>query len=191
MYNQITKKQIEQKTKKLKQKNKWRTKMAIRMGVPKDSIKAPEPVDEDLYTLRIDGFKPGFTRDKSSINFNPLLRIVSGDKTGTKNAGKQLYESLNQQAGWLQRDMTHAAGLDMIKVDGTDDISIPGVWNGDPQKPETLRYEGPLVGKTFKAYVVKVQGNNNKFYNKVKYYMCTLPDCNKLYPEAPHSMDLT
>lgn len=163
--------------------------MAIRMGVDKSSINAPEPVDEDLYKLRIDGFKPSFTKDKTSLNFNPQLRIVSGKTTGDKHKNKQIFENMNQKAGWIQRDMVHAAGLDM-ETDN-DELFIPGKWHGDPQKPDSLKYEGPLVGKTLEAYVVKQQGNNNKFYNRVKYYVCTLPDCNKKYPEQAHSTDLT
>lgn len=163
--------------------------MAVRMGVDKSSINAPEPLEEDLYKVRVDGFKPGFTKDKTSLNFNPILRVVSGKNTGTKNAGKTLFENMNQKAGWIQRDFVHAIGLDM-EVDG-DELFIPGKWNGDPQHPESLKYEGPLIGKTLEVYVIKQAGTSKKFYNKTKYYVCTFPDCNKRYPEQPHSTDLT
>lgn len=172
--------------------------MAVRMGVSKDTLKAPEAFDEDLYEIRLEGFKPAFSKNKTSINYNPQLKIVSGDKTGTTNAGKKIpFESLNATAGWILQDFTHAFGEVMTELkDGT--MAIPGAWEGDPQKPETLRYVPDqngksLLGKTFKAYVVKKpnQKNPNSFFNVIKAYVCAVPNCNTTYPDITHSTDLT
>lgn len=162
----------------------------IRMGFSSDAIKAPEPVNEDLYTVRIEGFKPALSSAKTSINYNPVLRILSGKNTGAEFAGKSVFENLNSGAPWIMNDFVHAAGLPLDKIEETGELTMPGGFEGsNPEDPSTWKYVGPLVGRTLEVYVIKSE-YNNKPNNKIKYYVCALPDCNTKYPEVKHSTNL-
>lgn len=192
----LTDKQIQKRAQRLRIKLKRKVKviMPVRMGVSGDTLKAPEPVDEDLYTVRLEGFRPDATKNKTSINFNPQFRVISGSTTGGKFAGKNPapFESLNQNAGWIQQDFVHACGMELEK-DG-DEYFMPGKWDGDPvNNPKGLKYSGPLVGKTLKIYVIKKESQTKKgsFFNVLKYYVCAIPDCNTKFPDVRHSTDLS
>jgi len=168
--------------------------MAVRMGVSKDSLTAPEPVEEDIYELKLEGFKPKLSNNGDSVNFNPQLRIVSGATTGTKYAGKTpLFENLNSNSGWIQNDFVHAFGFPMDELpDGS--LAMPGQFDGPEDKPELWKYSGPLVGKTFKAQVIKQEyekkDKSKGVSNKIKMYICAIPDCNTKYPKMRHSDNL-
>lgn len=172
----------------------------VRLGVSPESLKAPEPIAEDLYTFRVEGFKPELTAKKDKINYNPQLKVVTGAKTGGENAGKPLFESLNSAAGWIQNDFVHSLGLEMEKQeDGT--LAMPGSFEAPElpdstvnQDPTTWKYNGPMIGRTGQAYVVKTEytakDGSKKPINKIKYYVCAVADCNKKYPDVTHSKDL-
>ena len=172
----------------------------VRLGVSPESLKAPEPVEEDLYTFRVEGFKPELTQKKDKINYNPQIKIVQGEKTGGKNTGKPLFESLNSAAGWIQNDFVHSLGLEMEKQDDGS-LAMPGSFDAPTNEqgetnmdPTTWKYNGPMIGRTGKAYVIKQEykdkNNQTRVVNKVKYYVCAVADCNKKYPDVVHSKDL-
>lgn len=161
----------------------------IRMGFSQEAVKAPEPVNEDLYTLRIEGFKPELSSKKTSINYNPLLKIVHGKNTGGEFSGKVIFENLNSGAPWIIQDFVHAAGLELDKLDDGQ-LTMPGGFEGSDQNdPTTWKYVGPLVGKTIEVYVIKSE-YNNKPNNKIKYYVCKIQDCNTKFPSISHSTNL-
>ena len=62
---------------------------------------------EGLYELRLEGFEPSFSKQKTSINLNPTLKIVNHQ---TLN-GKRVFENLNSGASWIIESFCHAFGF--------------------------------------------------------------------------------
>ena len=62
-----------------------------------------------------------------------------------------------------------------METDGTNSW-LPGDWDGEPEKPETWVYKGPLLGQIAEVEVA-VDSYNGKENNKVSRYICRVPQC--------------
>lgn len=155
-----------------------------KMSVSAEQIKAPEPVPDNIYELRLEGFKPKFSSKKTNVNLNPQLKIATGQFAGKT----PLFENLNSDAGWVINDFCHAFGIPMVK-NASGGFDIPGEFVGPDAEPEKWQYRGPLLGKVGKASVV-ITTYEGKPQNKVKSWICAVPNCNTQFPDIRHSNDL-
>lgn len=164
--------------------------MSPKMSVPKDSLKPPERIPPGVYEVRLDGFKPKLTRAKQdktqSINYQPQLKIIncaSVDADGKPLNGRQIFDWLNQNAGWVVEAFSHAFGFKLVETDG--DVGFVGQWNANPSDPDNVEkfvYNGPLLGAMGRVEVVEVQTDNNRKFTNIKQYFCKIPGCQEKHP---------
>jgi hypothetical protein len=130
---------------------------------------------DGLYELRLEGFEPEYSKAKTSINLNPVLKIVNH---ATLN-GKRVFDNLNSGASWIIESFCHAFGLPLTpNVNGGGDM--PGDFNGLEAldtNPDGVQYVGPLTGCVAKA-LLKTTSYNGKENSKVDQWLCSVPNCN-------------
>lgn len=152
---------------------------SLRFGVPSSKLQEKKWVPPGIYEFRIKGFKPDFTKAKTSINLNPELEIVNTPGTflcddpdcATKhddgqgnpghafNGNKPAFLSGNEGAMFIVVAMVHSLGFEMVEGinpdTGEPTTSIPGKFNFvKADDPRTWTYEGPL---TDSAYTGKLE----------------------------------
>ena len=69
---------------------------------------------------------------------------------------------------------------------GNGQYVLPGNWDGDIAKfkeddPTTWVYDGPLIGRDAQVEIAN-DTFNGKVNNKVKRYICAVPDCDTSVP---------
>lgn len=182
-----------------------------RFGVPTSQLQNLVEPPPGIYTVRLKGFKPKFTKDKQSYNFNPHLVIVA--PTGEKfrcsdpdcelkhGAGHELndcraaFVNLNSkpQAFFIARALSHMLGFNtIIEQDpdaGEEYENFVGKFSGDEQNPDSWVYSGPLIdaSTTGQLEVAKgdkqdAQGNIIGQKNIIKQYFCKIPGCQEKHP---------
>jgi len=152
-----------------------------RISVPKDQLEGIQPVENDTYTVRLDGFEPKTAKKGGSVNLNPILKIINHPK----HNDLRLFNNLNSKAGWIHKDFVHAFGLPM-EIQG-DEALIPGEFQGPEATPEKWVYVGPLLGRTAQLVVVQTPNSNTgNPRNEIKQFLCQVPGC-----KEKHSTDLT
>lgn len=161
-----------------------------KVAVNNEALKAPEPVEAGVYEFRFEGFKPSYSKDKGSINLNPMLAIINNPKyDGTvDNKKRYIFLNLNTKAPWIQQDLIHSMGMEMEKIDSTTS-QIPGTFDGPDNDPTQWKYTGPLTGRTGKVEVV-LGTWQGKPKNDVKQFICAVPDCASKNPDVRHSTNL-
>lgn len=147
---------------------------------PKESLEGRnyDLIPAGVYQYRVDGFKPKRSNDKQSINLQPQMKIINHATLNDQN----IFENLNSNAGWVQRDFCHALGL---RLDGpNEENGLPGDFIGDQNAdPATWRYQGPIIGKVGRCEVQHEpakdkQGNlTGKMRANIKKYFCAIPGC--------------
>jgi len=142
-----------------------------RMGVSTESLKGMPTMPQDIYTVRLDGFEPRFSKDRGSVNLNPKLVVINHPTLNDR----RVFDNLNSKAGWIQLDFCHAFGLPML-VEG-DTSFIPGEFQGPDNDPERWSYVGPLTGRLAKAEVAEVDNQRGGTRNAVKRYICAVAGC--------------
>jgi hypothetical protein len=152
-------------------------------------------VPEGLYQVKVLGFKPAKSKGGDSINFNPILELVGttdGSPCPKQEDGSpitsQYWAGLNSKADGIVNDFCHCFGLPMEGPPTA--LEIPGIFDGPEGEPSRWQYKGPLVGRIGKAYLIQ-QEYNTRQSNKIKYYVCAVPDCPTRFPKVRHSTDLT
>jgi len=127
---------------------------------------------DGLYELRLESFEPEFSKAKTSINLNPVLKIVNH---ATLN-GKRVFDNLNSSASWIVESFCHAFGLPLTpNPNGGGDM--PGDFVGPDDDPEKWQYVGPLNGAVAKA-ILKTKTYNGKDSSAVDQWLCQVPNCN-------------
>lgn len=142
-----------------------------RLTVSKEGVEGQPLLPEGMYTVRCDGFKPKFSKDKQSKNLNPVLKVTNNAEYNDRN----VYENLNTKADWIWKDFCHSFGVPIDQENGS--YVFPGNFEGPDDQPEQWQYAGPLVGQLAQVYVVQVSDNNGGIKNAVKFYSCKLPAC--------------
>ena len=157
-------------------------------------------VDEGLYWITLTGFAPKMSKKKpdgsggDSINFNPTMELTSledGSPAPVRDDGKPLpvFGNLNTKGAWVINDFCHGFGIPM-ETDSAGNLSIPGIWVPEAETDiEKCEYKGPLVGRKALVYLAKTT-YNGKEQNKIKYYVCAVPNCAQKFPKIKHSTDL-
>lgn len=162
--------------------------------VPKDKLKGFEALPPGIYQLRLDGFEPKFSKDKSSINLRPKLTVVNNQNNDLNDGKHRAFENLNSQAGWVLIDFCHAFGHRMSGEEegvpmeqwSSPDAGLPGEFvpnPTDPNNPEKWTYTGPLLGQVGTVEIVETIYNNKKQATINKYF-CTVPNCTHQHSEA-------
>jgi len=162
--------------------------MAFKMGFDKESLTG-KTVTPGLYTVRLTGFKPKKNKDGDSVNFNAQMKIINHPEYD----GTPLYETLSAKAGFTQWDFAHGFGLQLEDL-GNGQYVLPGTWDKDIAKfketdPLTWVYDGPLIGRDAQVEIANDTWDG-KINNKIKRYICAVPDCDSLFPDNKHSQDL-
>lgn len=143
----------------------------LKLKASSEEIKGLPPMTEGLVTVRLDGFKPAYSKDKGSVNLQPQMAIINHAEYNDR----RVFENLNTKGKWVWKDFCHAFGVAMPEVNG--DFEFPGDWDGPEDDPTKWQYRGPLIGQQAQIYVI--QGDNGKggINNKIKYYVCKIPGC--------------
>ncbi len=133
---------------------------------------------EGLYELKLEGFEPASSKTKTSINLNPILKIVNH----TTLSGKRVFDNLNSSAPWIIESFCHALGHNLTpNPNGGGDM--PGDFMGPDDDPSNWQYVGPLVGSVAKVYL-KTTSYNGKDSSKVNQWFCAVPGCNTKHAEG-------
>lgn len=160
-----------------------------------EKLNRPEPVPQNIYKLRLTGFKPKKSKDGESVNFNPEFTFID---PGQKWDGKVLKYAFvgSAKVPSLLQDMVHATG-EVMEVDENDPdapASMPGIWDADqvkfkPDDPSTWVYQGPLLNKDLQAelYIDDYNGQKN---NKILRFICAVPNCETRFPKIEHSKNM-
>lgn len=165
--------------------------MAFQMSFDKDSL-LQKVIPAGLYDVRLLSFKPELNKNKDGINFKPRMVVINNpeyDKTS-------VFDTLSSKAGFTQWDFVHAFGLELEEI-GNGNYVIPGTWDGDPATfketdPSTWKYDGPLIGRDAKLELAIEPSFNDsaKMVNKIRRYICAVPDCATKFPDNKHIMDM-
>src|ERR1700733_3805513 len=171
--------------------------MPFQIGASRQQLSGPPPVDNNIYTLQVAGFRPRLSKAGDSLNYNAEFTIINDPAL----TNRKLFASLNTKFFQAIRDFVHATGnvCEVASVSNPetgldeDGFVLPGMFeNADqfPSDPEKWgAYRGPLTNATFKAEVVKTE-YQGKIRNEVRCYFCTVPDCATLEPDLKHSQNL-
>jgi hypothetical protein len=153
-----------------------------KLKIDKKSLEGPQKVPNGVYTVRLDGFEPNFTKEKKegNYNLNPVMKIINNNDLHDR----RIFDNVNSNAGWIERDFCHCFG---IKLENPDDPDFPGEFTvppgGDSKDPTQWKYQGPLLGQTGRLEVAEVTGNNGKVYSNVKRYLCRVPGCTESHSQ--------
>lgn len=146
------------------------------LTIPKDVIEGKPSLPAGIVDLRLDGFKPQFSKEKTSYNLRPVLRLVgSQDEDGKE---RQIWFNMNTNFKPCLVDICHALGQTLVKnPDGT--YSIPGKFDGPDEDPSKWVYTGPLLGEVGKAELVEIpsQDDPTKMRNDILQFFCRVPGC--------------
>lgn len=155
-----------------------------KLKIDKKSLEGPSKVPPGVYTVRLDGFEPDYTKNKKegSYNLNPIMKIINNNDLHNR----RIFDNVNSNAGWIERDFCHCFG---VQLENPADPDFPGEFivppGKDSKNPENWDYKGPLLGQTGQLEVAEVTGNNGKVYVNVKRYLCRVPGC-----KEDHSQNL-
>jgi hypothetical protein len=142
-----------------------------RLTATKDEIKGLPPMPEGLYAVRLDGFKPKYSKDKGSVNLNPQIKVINHADFNDRI----VFENLNTKGKWVWKDFCHGFGVPLAEVNG--DFEFPGNFDGAEDNPESWQYNGPLVGQQAQLYLIQADDTKGGIKNAVKYYICKVNGC--------------
>lgn len=142
-----------------------------KISFSKEDLAGPPEIPEGLYELRLSGFKPKFSKDKSSVNLQPELEIVNHPL----HNGRNVLDWLNSSAPWIIESFCHCFGQQLTpNPNGGGDM--PGDFIGPDDNPEQWQYQGPLTGMVGKVYLKPVTFNG-KTNPRVDQWFCSVPGC--------------
>ena len=141
-----------------------------KLTASKEEVKGLPILPEGMYTVRLDGFSPKYSKDRASINLNPQMRIINNPEYNDRI----VFDNLNTKGKWVWVDFCHGFGIELVDTGG--DVEFPGDFDGPTDDPEKWVYRGPLQGQQAQLYVIQseYQGKEN---NKIKFYQCKIPSC--------------
>ena len=148
-----------------------------KLSASKEEIKGLPAMTEGMVTVRLDGFKPKFSKDKGSVNLNPELKVINHPEYNDR----KIFENLNTKGKWVWKDFCHAFGVPLVEVNG--DFEFPGDFNGADDNPESWEYVGPLTGQTAQIYIVQQDDTKGGIKNAVKQYICRVQGCTEKHSQ--------
>lgn len=142
---------------------------------PKESLEGKPPLPPDVYSVRLDGFKPKKSKAGDTVNANPVMKVINHPTLNDRN----VFDNLNSAAGWVMKDFCHAFGLQM------DNGSLPGEFPGTGDDPASWgEYVGPLKGRTAKIQIVRADNGRGGTKDAIKRYFCAIPNCQERHSES-------
>ena len=144
----------------------------------KESLEPKPPIPDGLYEVRLEGFEPKYSKDRTSINLNPVLKIINHPT----ETGRRVFDNLNSSAAWIIEGFTNAFGLELVS-DGSGGFNIPGDFNGPEDNPEQWSYTGPLTGCVAKVFLKRVT-YNGKESSKIDQWFNAVPGSTKKSPSG-------
>ena len=151
----------------------------LKLTASKEEIKGLPAMTEGMVTLRLDGFEPKLSSKKTSVNLNPIMKVINHAEYNDR----RVFENLNTLGKWVWPDFCHAFGIAMVEANG--DFEFPGDWDGPESEPDKWQYKGPLLGQQAQVYVVQVDDTKGGVRNAIKYYICKVQGCS-----SKHSANL-
>lgn len=149
-----------------------------KIGFSKESLEG-NLIPDGLYELRLEGFEPRYSKDRNSVNLNPVLKVVNH---ATLN-NKRVFDNLNSGASWIIEAFCHTFGL-ALTPNAQGGADIPGEFMGPDDDPEKWQYVGPLTGSVGKALLKKTT-YNGKENTKVDQWLCSLGStCSTKHPSG-------
>jgi hypothetical protein len=163
--------------------------MPFNFKLDKSKLNGQEPVPAGIYTVLFTGFKPAWSKKGDTLNYNPSVEIVNDPNY----ENRKLFTSLNSAIPSFIQDFVNSFGLEMEGDESSDDISIPGTFDADPEgfnetDPKTWVYAGPLEGKTAQWEIGETT-YEGKPRNEVVRFIPVQELVDK-YPEVKHSTDM-
>lgn len=164
--------------------------MAFQMGVSKEKLEGYKPLPAGVYDVTIVGFEPKLAKNKDSINFNPIIKVINHPE----HNGARIFFNCNTKAAFLWNDFCHCFGL--TPVEENNEAYLPGgesAWvpnSEDPDNIEKATYTGPLLNTVGKLEVVEVHNPGQKPKNEIKQFICGISGCATLHPDVVHSSNL-
>jgi hypothetical protein len=162
--------------------------------IPKESLEGLEGLPPGIYDVRLDGFKPKWSKDKSSVNLQPIMIAINSPDPKLNDGKHRAFDNMNSQCGWIMIDFCHAFGELMAGEQNgvpmeqwtSPDVGLPGEFLGDAGKPEEWKYVGPLLSKVGKVEIVKVPGykDPSKQQSALKRYFCVIPGCQHKHADS-------
>ena len=152
--------------------------MSPKMSFSKESLEVKTPLAEGLYELRLEGFAPKGAKSSTSVNLNPIIKVINHPT----ETGRVVFDSLNSSVPRIIEAFCHAFGLEFVP-DGQGGFNMPGDFNGPEGNPEQWSYSGPLTGCVAKAFLKQVE-YNGKTNAKVDQWVCAVPGCQKKHPSG-------
>lgn len=148
-----------------------------RIGFSKEQLEG-NVYDDGQYEVRLEGFEPSWSKARTSVNLNPILKIVNHPKYNNK----PVYDNLNSSAGWIIEAFSHAFGQPLVP-NAQGGFDLPGEFPGPDDDPEQWTYVGPLTGSIAKVMLKKTI-YNGKENSKVDQWICALG--NQCPPTTKH-----
>jgi hypothetical protein len=164
--------------------------MGFKMGVSKDKLEGYKPIPAGVYDFTIAGFEPKMSKDKQSINLNPVLKVVNHPEYN----GQRVFWNCNTKAAFLWNDFCHAFGLTPVEIDG--EAYLPGgeeAWVPDQEDPDNIEkatYTGPMLNQIGKIEVVETRNPGQRAKNDIKQFICGIDGCSTLFPDIAHNSNL-
>jgi len=149
-----------------------------KISVPKESLEGKKPLTPGIYDVRLDGFEPKRSREGSTINLNPVMKVINNPNGLNDN---RAFCNLNTAAGWIMKDFAACFGFEL---EGPDKSDLPGEFvlidpSKDGNDPSNWKYEGPLLQKTGKLEIAeriyngKVQADIKRFFSQHPAVQCS------------------
>lgn len=147
-----------------------------KIGFSKEQLEG-NTLPDGLYEVRLEGFEPEYSKNRNSINLNPILKVVNHPTLNNK----RIFDNLNSGASWIVEAFVHAFGQELVpNLNGGGDM--PGEFPGPDDNPSEWSYVGPLTGSVAKVIVKKTE-YNGKENTKVDQWLCALgPNCKTKHP---------
>jgi len=151
-----------------------------RLTVSKDDLKGGPLLPEGLYTVRLDGFKPSWSKNRGSVNLNPQMKVINH----AEHNDRQAFTNLNSKARWIWPDFHHCFGVLMPSSENGANVDFIG-FDGPDDEPDKWTYNGPLLGQVGQVYIIQADNTQGGVKNEIKYYVCRVPNC-----QEKHSSNL-
>lgn len=166
----------------------------VKLGASKESLEGIKPVPNGVYDVQLLGFEPKWSKDKGSINLNPIMKIVNSPQYN----GQRVFWNCNTKASFLWHDFAHCFGLPVefhkTGENGAEEAHLPGgpsAWTASKEDdPTTYKYTGPLTNKVGKVDLVEVRTPGQKPRNDIKMFICKIDGCATKYPDVSHMTNL-
>lgn len=160
-----------------------------KMTASKEDLKGQPVHPEGMYSVRLKGFKPAWSKNKDSVNLNPDMVITNHMELNDK----KVFFNLNSKAKWLWQDFCHCFGVPLTpNASNPEEMEFPGDFAGPENTPDKWIYSGPLQNAIGQLYLIQApavdkSGNEKpgEFQNRIKYFVCAVPSC-----EEKHSDNL-